>query len=58
MSARKVNALEAQQLDIDTGAAVLTMERTAYDSMGHALEHGEHIYRTDLFALEFTVVNK
>lgn len=58
MSARKVNALEAKQLEIETGAAVLTMERTAYDSMGQALEHGEHIYRTDLFALEFTVVNK
>ena len=58
ISARKINALEAEQLDIETGAVVLTMERTAYDSMGQALEHGEHIYRTDLFALEFTVVNK
>ena len=34
------------------------MERTAYDSMGRAIEHGEHIYRTDLYSLEFTVVNK
>ncbi len=58
ISARKVSALEAEQLDIDTGSAVLTMDRTAYDSMGQALEHGEHIYRTDLYALEFTVVNK
>lgn len=58
MSARKVSAHEAEQLDIESGAAVLTMERTAYDSMGHVIEHGEHIYRPDLFALEFTVVKK
>jgi GntR family transcriptional regulator len=34
------------------------MERTAYDSAGLAVEHGEHIYRPDLYSLEFTVVNK
>ena len=58
IGARKVTSGEAQQLDIESGAAVLTMERTAYDSMGRAIEHGEHIYRTDLYSLEFTVVNK
>ena len=58
ISARKVTQAEATELDIESGAAVLTMERTAYDSMGRAIEHGEHIYRTDLYSLEFTVVNK
>ena len=58
ISARKVTQAEASDLDIESGAAVLTMERTAYDSMGRAIEHGEHIYRTDLYSLEFTVVNK
>ncbi|MDA0290244.1 MAG: GntR family transcriptional regulator [Actinobacteria bacterium] len=58
ISARKVTQAEAKELDIESGAAVLTMERTAYDSMGRAIEHGEHIYRTDLYSLEFTVVNK
>ena len=58
ISARKATQAEATELDIESGAAVLTMERTAYDSMGRAIEHGEHIYRTDLYSLEFTVVNK
>lgn len=58
ISARKVTPVEANLLDIDSGAAVLAMERTAYDSMGRAMEHGEHIYRPDLYSLEFTVVNK
>ena len=58
ISARKVTPAEAELLDIETGSAVLAMERTAYDSMGRAIEHGEHIYRPDLYSLEFTVVNK
>ncbi len=58
ISARKATQAEAAALDIESGAAVLTMERTAYDSMGRAIEHGEHLYRTDLYSLEFTVVNK
>lgn len=58
VSARKASASEARSLDIDPGSAVLTMERTAYDSMGRAIEHGEHFYRTDMYSLEFTVVNK
>jgi len=58
MSARRVTQAESLALGIESGAAVLAMERTAYDSMGHAIEHGEHIYRPDVYALEFTVVNK
>ena len=58
ITARKVTQAESLELDIESGAAVLAMERTAYDSTGHAIEHGEHIYRPDLYSLEFTVVNK
>lgn len=58
ISARRVTQAESLELDIESGAAVLAMERTAYDSMGRAIEHGEHIYRPDLYSLEFTVVNK
>ena len=58
ISARRVTQAESLELDIESGAAVLTMERTAYDSLGRAIEHGEHIYRPDLYSLEFTVVNK
>lgn len=58
LSARKASAMESTQLDIELGAAVLTSERTAYDAAGTAIEHGEHVYRPDLYSLEFTIVNK
>lgn len=58
ISARRATQAESLELDIESGAAVLAMERTAYDSLGTAIEHGEHIYRPDLYSLEFTVVNK
>lgn len=58
ISARRPSQSEAEFLEVESGAAVLSMERTAYDSMGKAIEHGEHIYRPDLYSLEFTVVNK
>ena len=58
ISARRVTQAESLALGIESGAAVLAMGRTAYDSMGRAIEHGEHIYRPDLYSLEFTVVKK
>jgi len=58
ITARRVTQAESLELDIESGAAVLSMERTAYDSLGTAIEHGEHIYRPDLYSLEFTVVSK
>lgn len=58
VSALKAGAEQANLLDIDPGSALLAMERTAYDSMGLAIEHGEHFYRADTYSLEFTVVSK
>jgi len=58
LSARKASAKESTQLDIELGAAVLTSDRTAYDAAGAAIEHGEHVYRPDLYSLEFTIVNR
>ena len=58
IGARKATPQESDQLDIDRGSAVLTMNRTAYDNLGRAMESGHHCYRPDLYSLEFTVVSK
>jgi DNA-binding GntR family transcriptional regulator len=58
IGARKANADEAKLLDIDKGAALLTMDRTAYDNSGRAIEYGHHCYRPDLYSFEVTLVEK
>lgn len=58
IGARKSNAAEAQLLDIEKGAALLSMTRTAYDSSGRAIEFGIHCYRPDLYSFEVTLVEK
>lgn len=58
IGARKATPAESDALEIDRGSALLTMERTAYDSLGRVMESGHHCYRPDLYSLEFTVVSK
>jgi DNA-binding GntR family transcriptional regulator len=58
IAARRATAEEADLLDIDKNAPVLTMDRTAFDNTGVALEYGRHCYRTDLYSFEFTIVER
>jgi len=58
IGARTSNAAEASLLDIDRGAALLTMERAAFDSSGKGIEFGSHYYRPDLYSFEVTLVEK
>lgn len=58
IGARKATSFESDSLDIERGSALLTMDRTAYDSLGRVMESGHHCYRPDLYSLEFTVVSK
>jgi DNA-binding GntR family transcriptional regulator len=58
IGARKANPEEANLLDIEKGAALLTMDRTAYDNSGRAIEYGHHCYRPDLYSFEVTLVEK
>ena len=58
ITARKGSASECELLGIDKGAAVLTMERTAYNEQGRAVEWGRHCYRPDLYSFEITLVDK
>jgi DNA-binding GntR family transcriptional regulator len=56
ISARRAEAAEARMLDEKRGAPLLTMERTAYDDAGRAVEYGTHAYRPERYAFESTLV--
>ena len=58
IGARKASVLESELLEIDKNSAVLTMDRTAYDNSGRAVEFGHHCYRPDLYSFEVTLVEK
>jgi GntR family transcriptional regulator len=57
IGARAASAAEARMLKESRGAPLLTMERTAYDDHGRAVEHGEHIYRASLYTFELTLTS-
>ena len=58
IGARKSHGDEGDLLDIDKNSALLTMDRTAYDDSGRAVEFGHHCYRPDLYSFEVTLVEK
>lgn len=58
IGARAATAAEARILHESRGAPLLTMVRTAYDVHGHAVEHGNHIYRASLYAFELTLTSR
>ena len=58
IGARKSNTAESEMLQIEKGSALLTMERTAYDASGKAVEWGHHCYRPDLYSFDVTLVEK
>ena len=49
---------EARHLGEPQGAPLLTMQRTAYDNDGRAVEYGRHAYRPGLYAFEVTLVDR
>lgn len=58
IGAREATAAEGELLDIRKGGALLTMNRTAFDNSGHAIEVGSHVYRPDLYTFEITLVDR
>ncbi|MFF5476166.1 GntR family transcriptional regulator [Streptomyces sp. NPDC012935] len=56
IGARCANAGEAERLDEKEGAALLTMQRTAYDDTGRPVEYGTHIYRASRYAFDFQLL--
>ncbi|MFC8146031.1 GntR family transcriptional regulator [Streptomyces paradoxus] len=56
VGARAATAREASRLDEEEGAALLTMQRTAYDDTGRPVEYGTHIYRASLYTFDFQLL--
>ncbi|MHC3467670.1 GntR family transcriptional regulator [Streptomyces sp. 7R007] len=56
IGARSATAEEAARLDEKEGAALLTMQRTAYDDTGRPVEYGTHVYRASRYAFDFQLL--
>lgn len=50
VGSRVATSSESRLLDVDAGAPVLTLTRTAVDAVGRPVELGEHTFRADRFA--------
>jgi DNA-binding GntR family transcriptional regulator len=55
IGARSATAAEARVLGERPRAALLTMERTAYDDNGRGIEFGQHIYRASRYMFDTTL---
>ena len=55
IGARAATAAEARALGEARGAPLLTMERSAYDEQGRAVEHGHHLYRASRYSFDLTL---
>jgi DNA-binding GntR family transcriptional regulator len=56
IGARTATADEAALLSEPEGAPLLTMQRTAYDDTGQAVEYGSHLYRASRYAFELQLL--
>lgn len=56
IGARAASRPESALLGLKTGAPLLTMERTAFDDAGRAVEYAEHCYRADGYSFDTTLV--
>jgi DNA-binding GntR family transcriptional regulator len=58
IGAKPASKLEARLLDEKAGAPLLTMNRTAFDDSGKAVEYGAHSYRASRYYFETTLVDR
>ncbi len=58
ITACAANPAEARLLGTKRNAPLISMQRTAFDAAGRAVEFGDHLYRADLYAIEVTVFNR
>ena len=56
VGARTATAKESTELEEDRKAALLTMERVAYDDHGVAVEYGTHIYAASRYSFEMSLL--
>ncbi len=58
IGARAASRSEARLLDEKPGAPLLTMDRTAFDDSGRAVEFGTHCYRAARYYFDTTLVDR
>jgi DNA-binding GntR family transcriptional regulator len=58
ITAVPASGVQAKLLDTKPHAPLISMQRTAFDAAGHAVEFADHVYRADLYAIEVTVFNR
>ncbi len=58
IGARLARAEEARLLDEAPGSALLTVQRTAFDDQGTAIEYGQQVYRASRYDVETTLVGR
>ena len=58
IGAKAAGTREARLLAVRKGSPLLTMERTAFDVTGRAVEYGTHAYRADSYSFETTLVER
>jgi DNA-binding GntR family transcriptional regulator len=58
IGAMRADARIARLLTGRKGDPLLTMNRTAFDDSGRAVEFGSHVYRPDLYTFEITLVDR
>ncbi len=56
IGARAATRAEARLLGVKSGVPLLTMERTAFDDAGRAVEYAQHCYRADSYFFDTTLV--
>jgi DNA-binding GntR family transcriptional regulator len=58
IGAVRADSHAAKLLEGRKGDPLLTMQRTAFDDSGRAVERGSHVYRPDLYSFEMTLVDR
>jgi DNA-binding GntR family transcriptional regulator len=58
ITALPAGTVEARLLGTKRNAPLISMQRTAFDAAGHAVEFADNLYRADLYAIEVTVYNR
>jgi GntR family transcriptional regulator len=56
IGARTATSEEARLLDEPRGAALLTMQRVAYDDRGRTIEYGSHLYAASRYSFELSML--
>lgn len=57
IGARLATEQDAELLDEQPGAALLTMQRTTYDDTGRVVEYGWHVYRASRYSFNLPLTN-